>query len=353
MQAPEAPSSQKEMLMPILSKRPAKEGSPKKVTAKPDRDLDQNQQLGNLWLEVFAAEHCSADNTLEAYGDYLDCYCRFLRQGDLTFNEVTPGIIRDYLAYLNSIGYAGRTIEGRQAVVRALHRFLLSEKITADDPTTQMAPMRRQQTLPTVLSVAEVTRLLDTTRAQAEDPSIGLFKQASLARRAALLEVIYASGMRVSEAVGLPARAARTKAPHLLIRGKGDKERIVLLHAEALEAMQRWRRLATEYGTNSTIWLFHSVRDGGKHLSTRSAEREIKEAAIAAGLSRADLVTPHVLRHGFAAHLLAHGVDLRAIQVFLGHENLSSTEIYTQLESETMIMDIHASNVSVVFRPRP
>jgi integrase/recombinase XerD len=293
--------------------------------------MDRNQQLGELWLEAFAAERGAADRTVKTYGEYLDFYLRFLGERGLTVGEVTQDIIRDYLGYLGSIGYADRTIEGRRVVVRALHRFLLSEKFTADDPTIQMAPMRPQQRLPTVLSVAEVTRLLDTTHAQAENPSVSLFKQASFARRAALLETIYASGMRVSEAVSLPARAARTKVPHLLIRGKGDKERIVLLHAKALEAMQRWRRLAAEYGTNSGVWLFHSVRAGGKHLSTRAAEREIKEAAIAAGLSRADLVTPHVLRHAFATHLFAHGADLRVIQAFLGHEDLGSTEIYAHV----------------------
>src|SRR5258708_6598810 len=237
--------------------------------------MDRNRQLGELWLEAFAAERGAADGTLKAYGEDLDFYLRFLGERGLTVGEVTQDIIRDYLGYLSSIGYADRTIEGRRAVVRALHRFLLSEKITADDPTIQMAPMRRQERLPTVLSVAEVTRLLDTTHAQAEDRSVSLLKRASFARRAALLETIYASGMRVSEAVSLPARAARTKVPHLLIRGKGDKERIVLLHAKALEAVQRWRRPAAAYATDSRLWLFHSVRDGAKHLTTPAAELEI------------------------------------------------------------------------------
>jgi integrase/recombinase XerD len=309
--------------------------------------MDRNQQLGELWLEALAAERGAADGTLKAYGEDLDCYLRFLGERGLTVGEVTHDIIQDYLGYLGSIGYADKTIEGRRTVVRALHWFLLSERITADNPTTQMTPMRRQQRVPTVLSVAEVTRLLDTSHAQAEDRSVSLLKWASFARRAALLESIYASGMRVSEAVSLPAGAARTKVPHLLIRGKGDKERIVLLHAKALEAMQRWRRLAAEYGANSGMWLFHSVRDGGKHLTTRAAELEIKEAAIAAGLSRADLVTPQVLRHAFATQLLAHGADLRVIQAFLGHEDLGTTEIYTHIEisrSKTMILDLHASN---------
>jgi integrase/recombinase XerD len=163
-----------------------------------------------------------------------------------------------------------------------------------------MAPMRRRQRLLTVLSIAEVDRLLIKAHALADDPSSGLFKQASYARRAALLETIYASGMRVSEAASLRARTACAKVSHLLIRGKGDKERIVPLHAKALDAILRWRRLAAEYGTHSGIWLFHSVRDGKKHLTTRAAELEIKDTAVAAGLSRADLVTPHGLRYALA-----------------------------------------------------
>jgi integrase/recombinase XerD len=207
-----------------------------------------------------------------------------------------------------------------------------------------MAPMRRRQRLLTVLSIAEVDRLLIKAHALADDPSSGLFKQASYARRAALLETIYGSGMRVSEAVSLRARTACAKVSHLLIRGKGDKERIVPLHAKALDAILRWRRLAAEYGTHSGIWLFHSVRDGKKHLTTRAAELEIKDTAVAAGLSRADLVTPHGLRHAFATHLLANGADLRLIQSFLGHADFGTTEIYTHVEisrSKAMVMDLH------------
>jgi integrase/recombinase XerD len=137
--------------------------------------------------------------------------------------------------------------------------------------------------------------------------------------------------MRISEACRLPARAARTNNRHLLIKGNGDKERLVPLNETAIEAILRWRRLADEYGTSSGVWLFHSVKDGRKHLSSRAAELEIKEAAAAAGLRRAELVTPNVLRHAFAAHILRNGADLRAIQALLGHEDLATTEIYIHL----------------------
>jgi integrase/recombinase XerD len=291
--------------------------------------MDRNRQLGELWIEALAAERGVADNTFEAYGDHLDCYFRFLDVRGLTVDHVNVQVIADYLQHLHMAGYADKTIEGRRAVIRGLHRFLISEGIKSDDPTSQLPPMRCRQNLPTVLSVAEVDQLLNTAHALAAQRTKGLFTQASHARRAALLETLYASGMRVSEAISLPARVARTNTGQLLIKGRGNKERIVPLHEKALQAISRWRALAAEYGTSSGRWLFHAVRDGDRHLTSRSAEREIRDAALAAGLNRADLVTPHVLRHAFATHLLANGADLRAIQTLLGHEKLDTMEIYT------------------------
>ncbi|MGY3581555.1 integrase/recombinase XerD [Bradyrhizobium sp. USDA 4341] len=309
--------------------------------------MDRNQQLGELWMEALAAERGVAENTVEAYDDHLNCYFGFLDSRGLTLDQVDGQVVSDYLQFLFEAGFADKTIEGRRAVVRGLHRFLIAEGIKSDDPTSQLTPMRRKQTLPTVLSVAEVEKLLTTAHSLAEQRAKGLFTQASHARRAALLETLYASGMRISEAVRLPARAARTKVQFLLIKGKGDKERLIPLNAKALEAIARWRQLAQEYGTSSGTWLFHSVRDGGRHLTSRSAEREIKEAAAAAGLARPDDVTPHVLRHAFATHLLNNGADLRSIQTMLGHEDISTTEIYTHVSTSramAMVIDLHPLN---------
>ena len=309
--------------------------------------MDRNRRLAELWLDALASERGAADGTLEAYGDDLDCYLRFLGERKADVTQVDQSGIADYLAYLNVRGYADTTIEGRRAVIRALHRFLLAEGIASEDPTKEIAPMRRQMRIPTVLSVQEVTQLLDKAHGLAADASEGAYRQAGYARRAALFETLYASGMRISECVRLPARAARTNNRHLLIRGKGDKERIVPLNETAIEAILRWRKLAQAYGTDSGVWLFHSVRNGARHLSSRAAELEIKEAATAAGLSRAYLVTPHVLRHAFATHLLGNGADLRVIQTLLGHEDLGTTEIYTHVEmtrSKAMVIDLHPLN---------
>jgi integrase/recombinase XerD len=286
--------------------------------------MDRNCHLGNIWIEAVAAERGFAAATLSAYGDHLDYYLRFLRGRRLPVERVDAAVIAAYLEHLNAAGFADRTIEGRRAVIRGLHRFLMSEGIATADPTSELAPVRRVLKLPTVLSVAEVNQLLSTAHALVDQPLHRPLVRASYARRAALLETLYASGMLISEAVRLPARAAQTNTKHLLIVGKGDKERIVPLHDKALIAISRWRRLADEYGMSSANWLFHSVRDGDKHLTTRSAAREIKEVALAAGLPRVDQITPHVLRHAFATHLLASGADLWAIQVFLGHRDLET-----------------------------
>jgi integrase/recombinase XerD len=256
--------------------------------------MDRNCHLGDLWIEAVAAERGFAVATLSAYGDHLDYYLRFLRGRRLPVERVDAAVIAAYLEHLNAAGFADKTIEGRRAVIRGLHRFLMSEGVATADPISELAPMRRVQKLPTVLSVAEVSQLLSTAHALADQPLNRPPVQASYARRAALLETLYASGMLISEAVRLPARAAQTNTKHLLIVGKGDKERIVPLHDKALIGISRWRRLADEYGMSSGNWLFHSVRDGDKHLTTRSAAREIKEVALAAGLPRVDQITPHV-----------------------------------------------------------
>ncbi|TKB08697.1 MAG: integrase, partial [Mesorhizobium sp.] len=164
------------------------------------------------------------------------------------------------------------------------------------------------------------------------------------ARRAALFEALYSSGMRITEAVRLPASVLANNGKMFNIRGKGDKERMVPLGSRAVEAMRLWRSLAAEYGVVSPKWLFHSVRDGSKPTSRSAAFRDVRETAEMAGLARPDEVSPHVLRHAFATHLLSNGADLRAIQTLLGHEDIGTTEIYTHVDqrrSIDMVIRLH------------
>jgi integrase/recombinase XerD len=236
-------------------------------------------------------------------------------------------------------------------VVRGLHRFLIAEELGTTDPTATMPALRRPRKLPFVLSLAETEALLETAHALAADPSPGLYRQAGYARRAALFETLYASGMRISEALSLPSDAARPGTRMLLVRGKGDKQRLVPLHARAIEALAHWQKLAAAYsGGTPSPWLFHSVRNGTKALTRQAALLEIKEAAVAAGLSNPERVSPHVLRHAFATHMHAGGTDLRVLQELLGHAGIETTQIYTHLDTSRlhhMVRDLHPLNADL------
>jgi len=320
------------------------------------RDLTQpehaNQRLAQLWLDALAAERGAAPGTLDTYGDDLACYLGWLGRENngagLGLAEVRREHIRGYLAFLDETrGLAKATVGHRRSVVRTLHLFLIGEGLASHDPMLDVAPMKRPGRLPYTPTIAEVDRLLETAHAQAADETVGLYRQAGYARRAALFEVLYSSGMRVSEAARLPARSIGPRTRVLTVRGKGNKERLVPLHDRAVEAVGWWRRLAKAHGTRSDKWLFHAVRDGSTPLTRQAALLEIKEAASAAALPHPDRISPHKLRHAFATHMLANGADLRVIQELLGHADLGSTEIYTHLDTSrarAMLVDLHPLN---------
>ncbi|MBV9076114.1 MAG: tyrosine recombinase [Methylobacteriaceae bacterium] len=314
------------------------------ATVRASRIARRNAAQAELWLDALAAERGAAAGTLTTYRDDLACYLGFLAERGLALDAVRADDVRTYLAGLDARGFAPATLSHRRSVLRTLHRFLVGEGLAARDPVGELAPMRRTRDLPYTPGVDEVARLLETAHERAADDGVGLYRQAGYARRAALLETLYASGMRVSEAVSLPARAVRPGSRALTIRGKGNKERLVPLHATAVAAIGRWRELAAAYGSRSDVWLFHSVRDGGKPLTRQAALAEIKEAARAAGLPRPERLSPHKLRHAFATHLLAGGVDLRSIQETLGHADLGTTEIYTHVDlsrARAMMASLH------------
>ena len=288
-----------------------------------------NQRLAQLWLDALATELGASVGTLATYTDDLTCYLAWLAENSLSLDEVGLEQIRDYIATLDQRGYAGSTIARRITVARGLHKFLIAEELGSRDPTAHLAAMKRSRKLPFVLSITETEALLETAHTLAADPSVGLYRQAGYARRAALFETLYASGMRISEALSLPSDAARPGTRMLLVRGKGDKQRLVPLHTRAIEALAHWQRLAAAYsGAAPSPWLFHPVRSGAKPLTRQAALLEIKEAAVAAGLPSAERVSPHVLRHAFATHLHANGTDLRVLQELLGHAGIETTQIH-------------------------
>jgi integrase/recombinase XerD len=300
-----------------------------------------------LFLDMQVAERGAASNTVEAYRRDLEDYVGFLAGCRRSVETVTTDDIRAFLAELSDRGLKSTTVARRLSAIRQFHRFLYAEGITAGDPAAVLEGPRRGRGLPKVLTVDQVDRLLETAHAAAADASQGLAAQLRAARLAALIETLYATGLRISELVALPASAARA-AEALVVRGKGGKERLVPLTEAAKRAMSHYRALRKEAGAGKKEaagegkWLFPSFGDSG-HLTRQHVARELKALAAAAGLDHR-LVSPHVLRHAFASHLLQNGADLRTVQTLLGHADISTTQIYTHVLDErlaAMVRDLH------------
>jgi len=272
------------------------------------------------FLEMLAAERGAARNTLAAYDADLADLAAFLRGREVRLAEASPALLRTYLAGLTDSGLSPRTAARRLAALRQFYRFLAREGVRADDPTELLDSPRLPKSLPKALRPAEVTALLE---AAAGLPG----RRGPLA--VAMLELLYCSGLRASELVGLPATALAEDSPLILVRGKGGKERLVPISAHARAAAR-----ALQNPAKPSKWLFPSYGASG-HLTRQSLVTLVKEAAVAAGLDPAR-VSPHVLRHSFASHLLEGGADLRALQMLLGHADIATTQIYTRVMEERL-----------------
>ncbi len=300
--------------------------------------------LARLFLDMIAAERGAARNTLDAYERDLADYCDFLeRRGEAPMTALTHSV-RAWLEDLALRGFKTTSTARRLSCVRQFHRFLYVEGRRPEDPAAVIDGPRRGRPLPKILTMAEVDRLLAIAREGIEDAARPVAERLLTARLTCLLETLYATGLRVSELVALPRSAARTKEPLLTIRGKGGRERLVPLTGPARDAMTVWLALLNELrpGLANSPWLFPAESQSG-HLPRQVFARELKMLAGAAGL-RSELVSPHVLRHAFASHLLQNGADLRVVQELLGHADVSTTQIYTHVLDErtkAMVRDLH------------
>lgn len=292
---------------------------------------------------MLSAERGAANNTLDAYGRDLADYETHLADHGRSVLDASSGDIRGFLDTLARRGLKPSSAARRLSAVRQLHRFLYGEGHRADDPSVALSGPRHGQALPKVLSIAEVDRLLTVAAEGIDDPERPLGERVRAARLAALLEALYASGLRVSELVALPLAAARVKDRLIAVRGKGGKERLVPLNDRARHAFDRYLALRHEAGLQAGgLWLFPADSLSG-HLTRQAFARDLKACAAAAGI-RADRISPHVLRHAFASHLLHNGADLRVVQQLLGHADISTTQIYTHVIDERlkgMVRDLH------------
>ncbi len=300
-----------------------------------------NERLVALYLDMLAAERGAGDNTLVAYGRDLDDFSAYLKTIRRSVANASTDDLRRYLVELSRRGLKVATVARRLSAMRQLYRFLYAEGQRRDDPAAVLEGPKRERALPKTLTLAEVDCLLRV--AGTCEPGAPLPARLRAARLACLLEMLYATGLRVSELVALPVSAARKDARVIVVRGKGNKERLVPLNEAAKRAMTNYLALLREScGDVQSKWLFPSFGEGG-HLTRQHLARELKMLAAAAGLRPAQL-SPHVLRHAFASHLLHNGADLRVVQTLLGHADISTTQIYTHVLEErlkSLVRDLH------------
>jgi integrase/recombinase XerD len=297
----------------------------------------------STFLEARAAELGAARNTQLAYGRDLLDFADWLARRGLHFATAERAAVEDYLVHCDAQGLSKATRARRLSSIRQLFRFAVDEGWRSDNPALRLSGPGKAKSLPKTLSEAEVSRLMTAAGTRARNPMDRL-------RDTALFELLYATGLRVSELVSLPVAAVRGDPRMILIRGKGDKERMVPLSGAARAAVGAWltqRDAADEAGRTvgrpASRYLFPGDGREG-HLTRQYFHSLVKDMAVLAGISPLR-VTPHVLRHAFATHLLAHGADLRVIQTLLGHADVATTEIYTH------VLDDHLKDLVLTKHP--
>jgi len=284
-----------------------------------------DQMIGSrhieAFLEMLAAERGAATNTLLAYERDLNDFARFAATRAQAVHQADRDTLGAYLAHIQAVGLSARSAARRLSCLRHFHRFLARQGVRGDDPTDLLDAPKLPRTLPKLLSEAEVTSLLD---AAATLPARrGLMAEAAL-------EILYSTGLRISELLGLPREALAGTGDILFIRGKGGRERIVPLSDTA-------RRAAAAMTADAPVtsrWLFPG-RDPRRKLTRQGFDRILRDVCLAAGIDPGR-VSPHVLRHAFASHMLAHGADLRSLQLLLGHADIATTQIYTHVLAERL-----------------
>ncbi|MBQ9235985.1 MAG: tyrosine recombinase [Alphaproteobacteria bacterium] len=287
-----------------------------------------NEELIELFLSTQAAEHGAGSNTLEAYNNDLQQWMYFY---DDEPKNLTADDISDFAAFLNARGYEPASISRKMSALSDFCKFLFSEGIIKENPLINLDRPKKKQHLPKFLTREEITTLIEAAEYQDDNYS---------KRAAVMLKLMYACGLRVSELVSLPLNCINENEKQLLVKGKGAKERVVPIADEALYALHRWRELRELMLHRSTSrYLFPSCRSTCGHITRSGFFRGIKKLAQAAQIAP-ERVSPHILRHSFATHLLESKVDLRSLQAMLGHEDITTTQIYTHIVPNSLITDV-------------
>ena len=279
------------------------------------------------FLEMLIAERGASSNTCTSYLNDITNFDKFLNGAETTLEDATTDDIRRYLRHRSEVGANNPTISRNLSVLRQFFKFLQSENVRLDNPALNVDGPKVSRTLPKVISEDDVEALLKAAHK---------LQTAEGIRLTCLLEIAYASGLRVTELVSLPTDALNLNSETLLISGKGGKERLVPLTFSAMNAIVAYERVRIDFlkGNNTSKFLFPSRSKQG-YLTRRRLGQLLKELAIQAGLDPT-IISPHILRHAFASHLLNRGADLRSLQKMLGHSDISTTQIYTHVQKERL-----------------
>ncbi|MCI5075195.1 site-specific tyrosine recombinase XerD [Oricola sp.] len=296
----------------------------------------QTGAMIDAFLEMMSAERGAAENTLASYRldlEDADAFMRASRGGGL--RGASAADISAYLKSMDASGFAASSQARRLSALRQYFRFLHAENLRGDDPTGVIASPKKARPLPKVLSEEQVSRLLDRAAEEAADPAASPKVHATAVRNRALLELLYASGLRVSELVSLPVSVAWRDEPFFTVVGKGAKERMAPMTETAREAVAAHLALRDrDPRADDCAWLF-PAENHETHLARQVFARELKALGARCGITAVKL-SPHVLRHAFASHLLQNGADLRVVQQLLGHADISTTQIYTHVLEERL-----------------
>ena len=290
--------------------------------------MGKGQDWASAFLEMMAVERSAARNTLTAYAKDLADAAAFLAEKGRGLDDASAEEVEAYFHALGARGLAPATAARRRASVRQFYRFVLGEGWRKDDPSRRVDAPKKGRPLPKVLSRDEVEALI--AAASGKDGGAGL-------RLACMIELLYASGLRISELLALPLSALLRDPAYLIVKGKGGKERLAPLNDAARAAVKAYLPARPAFfpkGQKESPWLFPSRGAGGR-LTARRMAQLLDEAALAAGIDP-ERVSPHVLRHAFATHLLEGGADLRAVQTLLGHADIATTQIYTHVAEDRL-----------------
>lgn len=285
------------------------------------------------FMEMMRVERNAANNTCISYKNDLDDFLAFCKKYKKTIDKVQNEEIREYIIYLSKEKLDTKTIARRISALRRFFQFLFTENIISDNPALNIDLPKTSKTLPGVLNEQEVDSLIKTCYQDASPEGL---------RLTALLEILYASGMRVSELVTLKISDVQTKnnnneiKSYIIVKGKGNKERLVVIHDKAIIALQEYLKNISIFTDNKNEkWLFPSKISSEGHITRQYFGKLLKKLAIDSGVDPSKL-SPHKIRHSFATHLLNHGADLRVIQELLGHKDIGTTQIYTHVSNEQL-----------------